>query len=226
MDCPTVKEIIAVMEKKKYNICKDKNKKGHDLNVVGIRTSDMTANTFNDWITVFYMSKGIWNFFAFPATTDPGTYYRENPMNVDGTAILKPGQYKGSHKIGKHRGKYTALVQSKSVTVYRDNDKNKTLNTAGAKEKTGLFGINIHRANASTASTNVDKWSAGCQVFQDPDHFDFFITLCQRQQKSYGNSFSYTLLEEKDFSSAQKKSPASINTQRRTSPGFSRTHIC
>lgn len=46
----------------------------------------------------------MWNYFVFPATTDPGTFYRENPLSVKGTAIMKPGQYRGAYMIGRHRG--------------------------------------------------------------------------------------------------------------------------
>jgi len=44
--------------------------KGHDLNIVGIRTADRTADAFNDWLTVFYRFQDRWNYFAFPATSD------------------------------------------------------------------------------------------------------------------------------------------------------------
>jgi hypothetical protein len=64
----------------------------------------------------------------------------------------------------------------------------------------GIFGINMHRSNANRASTQVDKWSAGCQVFQDPVHFDFALALCDTQIEKHGwESFTYTLLEESDF---------------------------
>ena len=36
----------------------------------------------------------------------------------------------------------------------------------------GVFGINHHRANSKTTSTQVDKWSAGCQVQPNPVLFD------------------------------------------------------
>lgn len=192
----TVEKFLAVMQKKNYRIFK--NKRGHDLNIVGVRTKDNTANSFNDWITVFYLFDGTWNFFAFPGTTDPGTYYRKNPINVRGTAIMKPGQYRGIYKIGKHRG-YKALQQQGEITVYRDANMDNTLNTTGTKEESGINAINIHRANAFRPSTVVGKWSAGCQVFQDPDQFAFFLALCERAKEKYGNAFSYTLLEESDF---------------------------
>jgi len=34
---------------------------------------------------------------------------------------------------------------------------------------------------------------------EDPDHFDFLMTLCQRGADKFGNSFTYTLLESKEF---------------------------
>ena len=44
-------------------------------------------------------------------------------MRKEGVAVLKPGQYRGSHKIRLHAGKYPALGQQRNVTVYRDNNK-------------------------------------------------------------------------------------------------------
>jgi hypothetical protein len=193
---PNVLKIIDAMDSKGYQVFR--NPIGHDLNIVGIRTDDQTANTFNDWITVFYIFEGLWNFFAFPATTDPGTFYRENPINVRGTAIMKPGQYGKAYKIGLHRN-YKALQQKASITVYRDADKDQTIDTTGVEEDTGIHAINIHKANAHRASTIVGKWSAGCQVFQDPDHFAFLLSLCERAKAKFGNSFTYTLLDESDL---------------------------
>ena len=194
---PDIETIIAVMNVKGYKIFT--NSKGHDLNIVGIRTSDISANAFNDWIMVFYIFDGIWNFFAFPATTDPGIFYRENPINIRGTAVMKKGQYRNAYMIGKHRG-YKALQQKGSITVYRDSNRDSIINTKGMLEETGINAINIHRANAHRPSISVGKWSAGCQVVQDPDHFAFLLTLCERARKKFGNNFTYTLLEENDFS--------------------------
>lgn len=188
--------IISVMDRKGYKVFN--NPKGHDLNIVGIRTKDMTSNRFNDWLTVFYISDGQWNFFPFPCTTDPGTYYRTDPINVKGTAIMKSGQYRGLWKVGKHKG-YKALQQKNPCTVYRDANLDAFLDTKGIKQDTGLFGINCHRSNAGRASTRVDKWSAGCQVLQDPDHFVFLMALCDRAAGKFGNSFTYTLLTHEDF---------------------------
>ena len=192
---PKVDQIISVMKNKGYQLFDDA--KGHDLNIVGIRTASTEEEKFNDWLTVFYIFDAVWNYFAFPATTDPGLFYRKNPINVKGTAIVVPGQYRGVYKVGRHRG-YKALQQQKPITVFRDSNRDAKLDTMGSKE-TGGFGINIHRANAHRPSTVVGKWSAGCRVLQDPDHFQFLLTLCERGKEKFGNSFSYTLLEENDF---------------------------
>jgi len=194
--CPTVDTIVDVMRAKNYRVFESPN--GHDLNLVGIRNSASDANRFDDWLCAFYWYDENWNLFAFPGTTDPGTYYRENPLNLRGTAIMKPGQYRRAYKVGRHKG-YKALQQVGAVTVYRDNDKNEELDTTGNEEHEGLHAINIHRANRIRASTRVDRWSAGCQVMQDPDHFDFFMTLCSRGAEKFGNSFTYSLLESEDF---------------------------
>ena len=78
-------------------------------------------------------------------TTDPSTYFLKSPMNLKGAAILKSGQYKDAYQLGLHRGKYEALVQRKPVEVIRDNDRNALINYL-APTQTGLYGINIHKA--------------------------------------------------------------------------------
>ena len=63
-----------------------------------------------------------------------------------------------------------------------------------------MFGINIHRSNENWTRTTIDKYSAGCQVFNSPIDFTAFIRLCEEQKKRYGNSFTYTLINEEDMS--------------------------
>lgn len=196
IQCPSAEEIVSVMRGKDYRVFE--NPSGHDINLVGIRNSSSRANSFDDWLGLFYWFDGTWNMFTFPGTTDPGTYYRENPLNVRGTAIMKPGQYRRAYKVGRHKG-YRAMQQVGPIIVYRDDNKDTELNTTGTKEDEGLHAVNIHRASRKRASTQVDKWSAGCQVMQDPDHFDFFMTLCGRGAEKFGNLFTYTLLESEDF---------------------------
>lgn len=172
-----------------------------DLNVtlVGIRSADASANSFNDVLCVFVELNGKKRLFKYPMSADPGTFYRENPLNVNGTAVLVPGHYKGCWRIGAHQGKYRALVQKGLMAVYRDSNKNRTIETDTKTIQRGFFGINLHRASVNNYSLQVDKWSAGCQVLASPDDFNELMDLLEQSAAKYGNSFSYTLLNEADL---------------------------
>ena len=110
ISAPNVTDIIDVTQERSYRVFR--NMKGYDLNIVGIRSAQIDQQVYNDWITVFYMSDGRWNYFSFPGTTDPGSFYQQDPLNIRGTAILKPGQYRGSHKTGRHKN-YKACSRKK-----------------------------------------------------------------------------------------------------------------
>jgi hypothetical protein len=195
---PSISEVISTMERLGYVWFDDPNQKGYDLNIVGLRTSDTRSNLFNDWIMVFYRTyAGTYTFMQIPCTTDPGLFYRNNPENINGTAILKPGQYRGAYKLGKHKG-YDALQQKNPMVVYRDNDHDNFLDTNRPVQR-GVFGINIHRANPDRTSVLVDKWSAGCQVIADPTSYTWLIDICKKAVKTQGNSFTYTLLTEQQL---------------------------
>jgi len=176
--------------------------KPYQLNIVGLRSKSVKSNSFDDEIHVFYTQpNGKWNYHIYPATTDPGTFWLNNPSYPQGTAILAQGQNLDAYKIGRHKGKYEALVQHKSVTVIRDYDRDAVLDfDNGIKEK-GNFGINIHRAESSGSTKFIDRYSAGCQVFKNADEFYVFMQLCRNHAKLYGNSFSYTLI---DFRSLER----------------------
>lgn len=165
-----------------------------DLNIVGFRNESGEPNKFDDCCYVVYRDdSAIWRAHRYTITTDPGTYWLRNPGRVAGTAILKEGQYRGCWQLGLHRGQKSALVQIKPVTVYRDGDKDGQHDMNARQTETGLFGINLHRAG--TNSTNVDKWSAGCQVWANDAEFEHFLSLCRQQvSKRAWKTFSYTLL--------------------------------
>jgi hypothetical protein len=158
------------------------------FHLIGIRSKDNINNKFDD---IIYVVNGPGT-TPYSCTTNPGRHWLLNMMNPKGTAVLKPGQYVDSWKLGKHKGQYEALVQAKPVTVYRDNDKDETAEEQG-KEDTGLFGINIHRANPNAISSLIEKWSAGCQVLNNPKEFASLIQACK---DSGLTNFTYTLLRE------------------------------
>jgi hypothetical protein len=167
------------------------------LNIVGIREDNPTPNKFNDVIIVFWKNEGRWNKYQMQCTTLAGLYYLKKPMHPKGCAIIKEGQHRGVYSIGKHNG-YEALVQSKDITVYRDNDKDNEYDF-DVPTMTGKFAVNIHRAHSKAELDNVGKFSAGCQVIQDPDEFDIFMAICNMSRKHWGNSFTYTLIKESEY---------------------------
>jgi hypothetical protein len=176
----------------------------YNLNIVGVRNSDTNGavtNKFDDMITLTYEVGGVLKYHEFDATTDPGSHWEKNLLNEDGVAILCPGQYRGSHTIGLHQGKYEALKQQKPVKVYRDNNKDGKYDMLEENIKEGIFGINIHRATANEGgkSTQIDKWSAGCQVIAANDDFKLLMELAHKAAALYGKSFTYTLIESKDI---------------------------
>ena len=204
-NCYTREQVQETVEGKGYKYFHDNSNKGYDVNIIGIRnssTKDRVTNKFDDCVTVSYKKNGKWKFFCFEATTDPGDDYMDDPIvKSKGCAILKEGQYRGSHKIRLHAGKYPALGQKKNVTVYRDNNRNDQYEFDESSVDTGVFGINIHRATAleGKKSTYVNKWSAGCQVIASNDDWFAFLEICQTAREEWGNSFSYTLIESKNI---------------------------
>lgn len=175
----------------------------YNLNIVGVRNSDThgtVTNKFDDKLTVSYSVDGEMKYHEFDATTDPGSHWEKNLLNKDGVAILVPNQYRGSHEIRKHQGKYEALCQKKPVKVYRDNNKDGKYDMLEENIHEGIFGINIHKAGSRVeGSTQIDKWSAGCQVFSKESDFDQLMELAHKAKNLYGNSFTYTLIESKDL---------------------------
>ncbi|WP_027859239.1 hypothetical protein [Marinobacterium jannaschii] len=169
----------------------------YNLNLIGIRSSDTDANSFNDLICLAFKQQGHWNLFAFAATTDPGVFWRMSPMNQAGTAVLVLGQHKGAFTLGQHKG-YDALTQARSLPVYRDDDCDADVDVTGTIDN-GWHGINLHRASPHHTSKQVDRWSAGCQVLADPDEFAMLISICDRAAREWGPKFTYTLIEEGDL---------------------------
>ena len=94
-----------------------------------------------------------------------------------------------------------ALRQKSPVKVYRDNNKDGDYDLIEENVQEGIFGINIHKAGRRVeGSTQVDKWSAGCQVFSKESDFNEFMDICRKASDIWGNSFTYTLIESKDIS--------------------------
>lgn len=179
----------------------------YNLNLIAIRKNNDNAitNKFDDMLVVIYKDDTGWRERFYNITTEPGDYYMRKKLgNPKGTAILVPDQYRGCFKIGKHKGQYDALVQAKPVKVYRDGDMDEVYDMFPQTIQEGFFGINIHRSNQGFTRDTVDMYSAGCQVFSNSEDFNQFMELCKKSAAIYGNSFTYTLIDEKDLEYSRK----------------------
>lgn len=198
----TREQIETAVKSKKYVWFEDNSNKGYDVNIVGVRNNDPSVakkvtNVFDDFITItFKDEKGVWQFYCWNATTDPGKKGVMEFHNNKGVARLIPNQYRTTWAVDLHQGKYEALCQRLAkVKVWRDANKNLLFEETVTDE--GMFGINIHKAG--TDSTWVENWSEGCQVFKRVKDFNEFMKICKKAVKIHGNKFSYTLLESTDI---------------------------
>tara|TARA_R110000824_G_scaffold124707_3_gene283464 strand:+ start:850 stop:1470 length:621 start_codon:yes stop_codon:yes gene_type:complete len=200
MEILTPKNIKSYFEAKEYKFF-DTPDRRLNLNLIGVRRDNQGTNTFDDFLLVMYRDEVLMISDRYQITTDPGKYWLNNPSNPKGTAVLIPGQYRGTWQLGKHQGKYEALVQRRPVKVYRDNNKNDVIdyNNLTLLSDEGYFGINIHRSNPYDQSYVVNRWSAGCQVFKKVEDYNNFIQVCRDSADIYGNSFTYTLITEKEL---------------------------
>lgn len=178
-------------------------KGAYNLNIIGVRSNNnnKVTNKFDDCLVLLWNSPcGKRQRRLYDITTEPGLYYMsKNLLNPKGTAILVPGQYRGCWQLAKHQNRYKALCQKKPVCVYRDNNFDEIYDMKPETIEKGLFGINIHRSDEFKVREDINKYSAGCQVFKDPKQYEVFIENCEKQAKLYGNSFTYTLIKEEDI---------------------------
>ena len=192
---PTITQIRAVLAKKKFRFFD--GVKPYDLNIIGIRSKSNVVNIFNETLAIIYRDESKdQHIDYFRYTTKAGMHYLQNPLHPDGCAILVEGQYLGAMKKRKHRGKYYALCQAKPMPFYRDSNKDSQHDFSG---KTYLknIGLNIHQESPSRMTKVIGKYSAGCGVIQA--RFEYFMFLINQGIKHWGNKFTYTLINEKDF---------------------------
>jgi len=82
--------------KKKGYLFFDGNKK-YNLNIIGIRNDSHDSTKFDDTLLLIYRNKSLdWEVKSYEVTTEPGPAILRKPINQKGTAILVPGQYRGT----------------------------------------------------------------------------------------------------------------------------------
>lgn len=161
---PTIQNrIVNYCQKQNYVLSRDPGQKNiiyvEDMDSDGdLNTSD--ANEFNDLRLVFdhnLSCVGCWE-----ATTEPGKWYTQRPMNPLGAFRIAFGQYK-AWKVGFHGNSdpHESLIQVAAVDGFRDA--NKDMMRTGDRKVSGLFGINQHWGY-DLPSNDIGKASAGCLV--------------------------------------------------------------
>lgn len=171
----------------------------YDLNLFGVRNNRRPgANAFDDVLGCAFREQPLGPVVVrvWRGTTDPGLTYTAKPGYR--VAVVRPGHYPGLWELGQHPRKggptaHRAFVQRANIAVYRDVDMDGEVDDAAdLKIELGLFGINGHRAGR--ASTRVDGWSAGCQVWARQDDHSAALRLADEQvRRGLGATFSYAL---------------------------------
>lgn len=202
MNKPTIEKIHEVMVKAGMVVFTTP----YSVTLGGIRTKDNSSNKFNDWLFAsFYDHKGDLYSIIEAGTTDAGLYYRENPINIKGTAIIQHGvQHRGVYQyqnpkdnpdLPGHKGK-EAFRQIKDMKYWRDADRDIYLEFDG-EEEVGNNSTNGH--DMGTTGNNVDKWSAGCWGAPE-ETMDLLYAMARDQIKNgLGDKLSYAMLHENMF---------------------------
>lgn len=206
-----VEHIIEIMKSRNFKVFEGLGKSNHykdfDLNLVGIRNSSRVSNYFDDWYVCFYRVNKKWKIHYVAATLDPGADELTHPSFPEaqsrGTFILKEGeQYRSAWTLGYHGGgnwRHIALVQTGVVSGYRDNNRNTILDCIPQTITSGFYGINHHAASLWSIIDTVGKYSAGCQVIQDPAEHKLMAGLWLKSAGIWGPTFSYGILNQKWF---------------------------
>lgn len=171
-----------------------------DCNLGLIRTNDTGTDEFNDWVYLFYATKvGGHRFIIFKGTSDAGLYYRNNPMHVDGTAIIQHGkQYRGAFTYmekGGHRGQ-EAFRQTGPLDYWRDVDRDNYLDFTNPQIGK-IYNTNGH--DMGTSGKAVGKWSAGCWGSTEQNMDLLYEAARDQIAHGFGAKFSLAVLHENMF---------------------------
>ncbi len=174
------------------------------LNLFGERSVNSQSDKFDDIVGCAWVNENsVPCIVNYKATTDPGKYWLQNPMNKKGTIIMVPGQYLEAYGIGKHKGEYEAFVQIAHIAYVRDNNKDTVLDFSLYRDKEkfkkevfwDICGTNLHRSSAWNIIPFIGQYSAGCQVLQNPKEFATLIELRDKSALKGWKKFDYTLFE-------------------------------
>lgn len=199
----TIKSLRREQDGEPYSFFENGN---FNLNIVAIRSDNDISNFWDDYLVIIFKRDGEWRFVVYDeVTTDPGRTSLQHPKfpaaKINGTAIIKEGQYPGAYTVGYHiRRNHPALQQTGPIRIYRDKDKDIELDYDPDTVTEGWYGCNIHTTRPDWRGDKVYNWSAGCIVMKDWFKFQKgFMQIINRSAKLYGNEFTLTLLTEKQI---------------------------
>jgi hypothetical protein len=159
----TIQQIVKYCDLNNYKLSTG----DREINIIYVEGMDTSGNNNSDEPNQFndvrlVLDSNLRLLGNWSATTEPGRWYTEHPMNPNGCARIAFGQYK-AWAVGTHGNSepHEALVQVDEVAVYRDANRD-GLRTGDAIDR-GLFGINQHYGYDLPVD-NVGRASAGCLV--------------------------------------------------------------
>ena len=189
--------IIKYMEERKYFLSIGAER----YNIVYVEGMDEDGsknnndpNEFNDIRLVIEVLGGKPTIIGkWEATTEPGFFYTDNPMNPDGAARIAFGQYK-AWEVGTHYGSgsdpHEALIQTADIQIYRDL--NQDMIRTGDKLYTGRFEIDQHWGY-DYQRNDISYAGAGCLVGRTRDGHREFMELV-KQDKRYRLNEQYRFI--------------------------------
>ncbi len=182
----TVATLLSAFARKQYFV----DDRELALNLCGVRSVNRTSGKYDDTIAALVKKDGEWTLKEWAATVDPSPRYLKRPINRRGTAALVPDQYLNTWEVDNHNGWITTLCQRNGpVRVFRDSNRNVTLDYDTDTIQIGNFGINFHPG-----------LSAGCQCFEKKsDHGEMMKMVSEHVRSGYPDKFHYTLFTHKDI---------------------------
>lgn len=162
------------------------NNHGYPLNpgitMFGIRAAKWEVDKWPDYIGMIDSRQML----AYSGTTMPGkSPLTRVDVNENGVFILRPNFYENCWHRGKHKGKYSALVQFGTGVFegWRDDDKDGEFDIS-AKLWRDVQGLNLHTTRWDKQVIRVGDFSEGCFVVEVAKEFDKLISTIYDSDQS------------------------------------------
>jgi hypothetical protein len=199
-------DIKKAVEKKGYKFFTNDN---FDVNLIFERTSNKFTDKFDDILYICYVEKGLGKVEKFNCTTKPG--YKKSAdtpqvhEGIKGIAVITPNQYRSvwQYTEGGVEGRQypfnvTHLRQIKGMNYWRDANGD-TIIDEEQLQINKIFGTHFHVMSYEGRETGVvSNWSKGCMGCMWTDYWKI-MNILKQATVFWGNRFTLTLLESKDF---------------------------